>query len=439
MIAGRMHLLEPTLSLDGSMLDELELLTGGLCSPANGYCLPGQMPADWPTEFTLRVPTAVAREALLHGAILLTDPDGTPLAKLTVTGAKYASSMAFLAGNLSKLQPAEHPPARNLRITGPLRRSTIDGRGSTQRFLVAAFANPPLADEIALTMSTAQEANCDILLFAVVDSNQTGSRFVPELLDSLKLCADHILGAGVRLLVLPAAEEPGSSRSPLLQRYVLDHVGADLVLDFTTRAEERTPPAASRRGGLVILFTGFSGSGKSTLARELVERLRMVDSRPSTLLDGDSVRRMLSSGLGFSQADREMNVRRIGWVASQIASAGGIAVCAPIAPYDSTRQEVRKMAESVGEFLLVHVATPLAVCEQRDRKGLYAKARAGLISDFTGIDSPYEIPADPDCCSIDTSAVEVDEGVTMLLAVISQLNQNGATGTSVPERQILTN
>ncbi|WP_253907879.1 adenylyl-sulfate kinase [Arthrobacter sp. H20] len=434
MIAGHTHLLEPALSLDGSMLDELELLSGGLYSPANGYCLPGQMPAGWPTEFTLGVPAAVAQEALRHGAILITDPDGTPLARLTVTDAQNASSVVFLAGSISKLQPAEHPPARNLRVTGPLSRSGPDG---PQRLLVAAFAHPPLADQIALTMSKAREADCDLLLFAVVDSNQTGTQFVQELIDSLQLCADQIPNARVRLLVFPTAKGPEGMHAPLLRRHVLDRVDADLVLDFTTRVVERTPPAISQGGGLVVLFTGFSGSGKSTLARELVERLRIVDSRHSTLLDGDSVRRMLSSGLGFSRADREMNVRRIGWVASQIASAGGIAVCAPIAPYDSTRQEVREMAESFGDFLLVHVSTPLAICEQRDRKGLYAKARAGLIKEFTGIDSPYEIPTDPDCCSIDTSAVEVEDGVTRVLEAISRLRPDLARETPVSRRQIL--
>ncbi len=433
-IAGHTHFFEPSQSLDGSMLDELELLLGGLYEPANGYCLPGQLPAGWPTEFTLGVPAAVAQEALRRGALLITDPDGTPLARLTVTDVQNSSSGAFLAGSISKLQPAEHPPARNLRVTGPLSRSGADG---PQRYLVAAFANPPLADQIALTMSTAREADCDLLLFAVVDSNQTGTRFVQELLDSLELCADQIPNARVRLLVLPADKDSDGTRAPWLRRHVLDRVDADVVLDFTTRVAERTPPAVSQGGGLVVLFTGFSGSGKSTLARELVERLRIVDSRPTTLLDGDSVRRMLSSGLGFTRADREMNVRRIGWVASQIAGAGGIAVCAPIAPHDSTRQEVREMAESVGDFLLVHVSTPLATCEQRDRKGLYAKARAGLVKEFTGIDSPYEIPADPDLCSIDTSAIAVEDGVARVLEAISQLRPHHADEPKASQRQIL--
>lgn len=435
MIARDTPAIEPTLSLEGWMLDELELLVGGLYGPANGYCLPGQMPTGWPTEFTLGVSATVAQDALRLGTVCITDPDGTPLARLSVTDAQNSFTVVFLAGSISKLQPAEHPPARNIRITGPLSRP---GPDSPQRFLVAAFSNPPLADQIALTMSTAREAGCDLLLFAVVDSNQTGTPFVQDLLKSLELCADQIPNARVRLLVLPAAKPTEGMPEPLLRRYVLDRVDADIVLDFTARVVEATSTAVSQAGGLVVLFTGFSGSGKSTLARELVERLRIVDSRRSTLLDGDAVRRMLSSGLGFSQADREMNVRRIGWVASQIAGAGGIAVCAPIAPYDSTRQEVREMAESVGDFLLVHVSTPLATCEQRDRKGLYAKARAGLIREFTGIDSPYEVPTDPDRCSIDTSAVEVEDGVALVMKAISQLRTDVTGETPVPQRQILS-
>ncbi|GAA4915358.1 adenylyl-sulfate kinase [Streptomonospora salina] len=151
------------------------------------------------------------------------------------------------------------------------------------------------------------------------------------------------------------------------------------------------PPRTER--GLTVFFTGLSGSGKSTIARGVAEGIRK-SGRTLTLLDGDVVRRMLSAGLTFSRADRDMNVRRIGYVASEVARHGGVAVCAPIAPYAATRAEVRAMVEEVGDFFLVHVATPLEVCEERDRKGLYAKARAGEIPEFTGISDPYEEPED---------------------------------------------
>src|SRR5207253_4722945 len=157
--------------------------------------------------------------------------------------------------------------------------------------------------------------------------------------------------------------------------------GRDLPAWFTSPAvaaelRRSYPPRA--RQGLTVFFTGLSGSGKSTIANVLLARLLEMGGRPVTLLDGDIVRRHLSSELGFSKEHRDINIRRVGFVASEITKNGGIALCAPIAPYDATRREVREMVESGGGFVLVHVSTPLEVCEARDRKGLYAKARAGL-------------------------------------------------------------
>jgi sulfate adenylyltransferase len=144
--------------------------------------------------------------------------------------------------------------------------------------------------------------------------------------------------------------------------------------------------------GLTVFFTGLSGAGKSTIASALMFKLLEAGDRPVTLLDGDVVRKHLSSELGFSREHRDLNILRIGFVASEITKNGGIAICAPIAPYASTRREVRRMVERVGGFVEVYVATPLAVCEARDRKGLYAKARAGIVKEFTGISDPYEEP-----------------------------------------------
>lgn len=150
-----------------------------------------------------------------------------------------------------------------------------------------------------------------------------------------------------------------------------------------------------RRRGLVVFLTGLSGSGKSTISQILRARILDGGGRQVTLLDGDVVRLHLSSGLGFSREDRDLNVRRIGFVAAEVARHGGVAVCAPIAPYADTRADVRRMVtEAGGAFVLVHVATPLEVCEARDVKGLYARARAGELRDFTGIDDPYEVPDD---------------------------------------------
>jgi sulfate adenylyltransferase len=160
------------------------------------------------------------------------------------------------------------------------------------------------------------------------------------------------------------------------------------------------PPRS--RQGFTLFFTGLSGSGKSTLAKIVYGKLVEGGRRPATLLDGDIVRQNLSSELGFSKAHRDINIRRIGYVASEITKNGGIAICAPIAPYRETRRAVRELIEERGAFIEIHVATSLEVCEGRDRKGLYAKAREGIIPEFTGISDPYDEPEHPEL-RIDTA------------------------------------
>ncbi len=168
----------------------------------------------------------------------------------------------------------------------------------------------------------------------------------------------------------------------------------------------KTKPARSKQGFTVFL-TGFSGSGKSTIANALMVKLMEMGGRPVTLLDGDIVRKNLSSELGFSKEHRDLNIRRIGYVASEITKNGGIAICAPIAPYATTRRAVREDIEEFGAFIEVHVATSIEECERRDRKGLYKLAREGKIKEFTGISDPYDVPANPEM-SIETENVEVD-------------------------------
>lgn len=180
-------------------------------------------------------------------------------------------------------------------------------------------------------------------------------------------------------------------------------------------AEVSTIVGRERAGGLVLFFTGLSGSGKSTLARALHDVILERFDATVTSLDGDVVRKNLSAGLSFSQADRETNIRRIGWVAAEISRHAGIAICSPIAPFESTRTQVRAMVEQAGgTFVLIHVATPFAECERRDRKGLYAKARAGEIAEFTGVSSPYEEPSDAEI-RIDTTGRRVDDIVAELV------------------------
>ena len=184
---------------------------------------------------------------------------------------------------------------------------------------------------------------------------------------------------------------------------------------FPTVAQElkRSHPPRHRQG-LTLLFTGLSGSGKSTIANVLLVKLLEMGGRPVTLLDGDLVRKNLSSELGFSREHRDINIRRIGYVASEITKNGGVAICAPIAPFDAVRKQVRAMITPFGGFMIVHVATSLEVCEQRDRKGLYAKARAGIIKEFTGISDPYEAPEDAEI-TIDTADLTAEEAAQQII------------------------
>ncbi|KAF0116750.1 MAG: sulfate adenylyltransferase [Rhodobacteraceae bacterium] len=181
----------------------------------------------------------------------------------------------------------------------------------------------------------------------------------------------------------------------------------------------KTSPARSKQG-FTVFFTGLSGSGKSTIANALMVKLMEMGGRPVTLLDGDVVRKHLSSELGFSKEHRDLNIKRIGYVASEITKNGGIAICAPIAPYTATRRAVREMVEAFGAFVETHVATSLEECERRDRKGLYKLAREGKIKEFTGISDPYEAPTQAELV-VDTENVDVDHCAHQVLLKLEQM------------------
>jgi sulfate adenylyltransferase len=185
--------------------------------------------------------------------------------------------------------------------------------------------------------------------------------------------------------------------------------------------------APRQRQGFTVFFTGLSGSGKSTVANVLLTKFLEMGGRPVTLLDGDIVRKHLSSELGFSREHRDINIRRIGFVASEITKNGGIAICAPIAPFDEVRKQVRALIQPHGGFILVHLSTALEVCEKRDRKGLYAKARAGLVKQFTGISDPYEVPEDADV-TLDTSDLTPEEAAQEIFLHLERQGFIGATG-----------
>ncbi|HET9967849.1 MAG TPA: adenylyl-sulfate kinase [Streptosporangiaceae bacterium] len=285
--------------------------------------------------------------------------------------------------------------------------------------------------------------DADLCAAGIVAAAYGATHLLADALDSTGLPSGPRNGAltvpGVPIPVISAGEwaydprsevwrplaliEPGAERDELTgsELGALLDSGAEVPAWFAPPSVARElrrarPPRAER--GLVVFFTGLSGSGKSTIARGLAEALSERGDRTVSLLDGDHVRQLLSAGLSFSRADRDLNIARIGYVAAEVARHGGIAICAPIAPYAQARAAARQMVNEVGDFLLVYVSTPVDVCAARDRKGLYAKARAGLISGFTGVSDPYEEPRDADLV-LDTSAMTRAEAVDAVLKLLT--------------------
>jgi len=270
----------------------------------------------------------------------------------------------------------------------------FDGSGTVlETYGEPAYTPEGARDEMALH---AEELGVEWIATKEMVFLENRRRFVP---------ADEV-GEGARVLRLSAEEVRRrlDDGREIPEWYTFPSVAREL--------QRRHPYRGSQ--GFTVFFTGLSGSGKSTVANALRVKLLEIGGRGVTLLDGDLVRTNLSSELGFSKEHRDLNIRRIGFVASEITRAGGVAICAPIAPYDVVRREVREMVAPCGGFVLVHVATPLEVCEIRDRKGMYAKARAGIIKEFTGISDPYEVPSDADVV-IDTSDMTPAEATREVL------------------------
>jgi sulfate adenylyltransferase len=370
-------------------LDDLELLLNGALAPL--------------TTFTEDGPITLALPAELRAAevVELVDPEGLPLARLDAHGLSALSRPAYGPFRRLHLSPAEtraaYPGALTVPVAAPLSSSDLDAieavRGDRDVVLLAftGAGTPQGISPVGLVR--AARAAADLLGATHVVAAPLAAHGDPE--------ADHALGLGVAAAY--AAGEvfavPG---------------GEDLPAEVADVVDSDQP----ERRGVVVFFTGLSGSGKSTLAQALLDRILEAGERTVTSLDGDVVRRNLSAGLTFSREDRETNIRRIGWVAAEIARHRGIAICSPIAPFDQTRRQVRAMVEDAGgEFVLVHVATPLEECERRDRKGLYAKARAGEIPDFTGISSPYDEPTDA-AVRVDTTGRTIEEALSAVIAVL---------------------
>src|SRR6266571_3876671 len=513
----------PSLIVDGRQLGDLELLLSGAFAPLTGFMGAADVAAvadratladgtPWPFPVTLEVPEGAIAPDASH--VMLCDPEGTPLAGLTVTGQSVVTAgpgdggdvVIRLAGDVTAYREPEHGPFRRLQ------RSPAEVRAEAGGEPVLAFATrgPLTSRQIGQLRHLAGQLKARILLLPLIAGPaEVVTR--PEALIRVMLAATASLPPRTMVVPVPLAPRDGgpghelAARALVAAAYGATHLFGDsgssggpasgagragghsggagavpgaqvpaiavtttipvvsagdwaydpvadvwrplaLIEPGTERAELAsdelgdlldagaevpawfTPPGVARelsharpprsQRGFVLFLTGLSGSGKSTIARDLRDALAERGDRRVSLLDGDLVRRLLSAGLTFSRADRDLNIARIGYVAAEIARHGGIAICAPIAPYAAARAQVREMVTETGDFLLIYVATPVEVCEARDRKGLYAKARAGIIDHFTGVSDPYEEPADADLV-IDTSVTSRAEATAAVLGLLT--------------------
>ncbi|WP_113704108.1 adenylyl-sulfate kinase [Nonomuraea lactucae] len=386
-------------------LADLELLLSGAFQPLTGFLGHDDLHAvhergtladgtPWPAPVTLRLPP----EAAPGDEVTLLDPEGAPLAVVTVT---ERGPEGLASGPVRALGAPEHGPFARLHRTPAQVRELLDGRPA----LVVTMRAP--LDDLTEITATAKELDAVTVLLPL-SYGEAGPAVVRAALRARDQLPESTL-----VVPVPLAQREEPEIDLELREHVATAYGAT---EHLAGPEPVSIPGPPHRRGLVVFFTGLSGSGKSTIARGLRDALLELGSRTVTYLDGDVVRSLLSKGLTFSKGDRDLNIRRIGFVASEAARHGGLAICAPIAPYAATRAEVREMVESVGaDFLLVHVSTPLEECERRDRKGLYAKARAGLIPEFTGVSDPYEEPDDADLV-IDTTRISIEAAVSQVLA-----------------------
>ncbi len=370
-------------------LDDLELLLNGGLAPLTTF--------DDATSVRLSIPAELAGVEEFE----LVDPEGLPLARVSPAG-------------LEALSAASYGPFRRLHLDPATTRATYPGA------LTVPVAGALADDDLAAI--TAARAGRPVVLLALVGTGTPQGLSAVGLVRA-SLAAAELLGDAHVVAVTLASHGDAQTDHELGQQVVANYADGDVLAvtggeDFPDEIGAVIDSDQPADPGVVVFFTGLSGSGKSTLAQALLDLVLEQGERTVTSLDGDVVRRNLSAGLTFSKEDRETNIRRIGWVAAEIARHRGIAICSPIAPFDETRKQVRAMVEAAGgTFVLVHVATPLAECERRDRKGLYAKARAGEIPEFTGISSPYEEPEDA-AVRVDTTGRTIEDALSDVLSVL---------------------
>jgi sulfate adenylyltransferase len=399
------------------------------------------------------VPDFTAGRIGVGNAVQLTDTENAPLAELRRAATERLELRALAElpeGRGPQWDPAlRRPPAL---IREELRARLAEGAGSI--VLALAIDDLPTRRDVLRLIDLVGPADVGAVVLATLSPRQAAPDGVGPAgrTRAMAALADELRGASPGLPLVPVVVPwPSAAAEPELDA-VMRTYGATRVVRLAALrdAEDRAtlarlatrgadawarevealylPAAAAEvlrvrrreaRRGAVVMFSGLSGSGKSTIARALADELRDDGPWQVTLLDSDEARRLLSRDLGFDAASRDANITRLAYVGSLIAAHGGLAILAPIAPFAATRRAARALVEPHGAFLLVHVSTPLEVCEARDRKGMYARARAGDLPDFTGISSPYEPPDDADV-TIDTTTTTVDAAVRHIRDALQQ-------------------
>jgi sulfate adenylyltransferase len=393
-------------------IDDVELLRMGVLAPLHGFHAAGG-------SVTLQAPHEVVDWAEARGGLEIVDAEGVPLAEVRIEDRyRVDAETSGIVGDVV---------ARPGLVSRAFRDLYMPPSGS-RAFLPASTVT--VAVDRALTETDlaeiAAQAGSEPVLFVVLTGDGTPRELSAHGLVKATLAAAQRFPTR-QVVAVPAARRPDpADDEKFRERVVAAYAPGPTVLwpsgdgalaaDIDELVRLDRPRGTDR--GVVVFFTGLSGSGKSTIAQGLRDRLLETGSRTVSLLDGDRVRKNLSRGLTFSRQDREINLERIAWVAAEVARHRGFAICSPIAPYDVTRKVARQLTEDAGGvFVLVHVATPLAECERRDRKGLYARARRGEIEMFTGISSPYEEPADAEL-TIDTTGLGEDEALNRVLSYL---------------------
>ncbi len=437
----------PAWTLSSTALAQFELLISGALTPLTGYMNRQQYAAVeatnrltsdqfWPLPFALQVTENFAQALTPGSSFTLCEEDGAILAVVTVDDLwPQRPGVVNVGGAIKGIAAPKHYDFARLRRSPIEVRAILADRG--WRKVIAVIVTEPVSARYwqRIQQLLKQQQAKALVLHALGDAALDEPKHYADI-NAETAAIEAMLDGDALVAVIPLSREINGLRQKILQAVIAKNFGCsyllvdrpelalqsaarEIAIELVSDEQLHDDPVPrdiklTRRRGVTLFFTGLSGAGKSTIAKTLLAKLMEHGQRSVTLLDGDLVRRLLSSELGYSREHRDLNILRIGYVASEITKHGGIAICAPIAPYADARTKVREMVMAHGGFIEIYVNTPLDECERRDRKGLYAKARAGLLKDFTGVDDPYEVPLSPEIV-IDTLKISAEEAANRLI------------------------